>query len=88
MSKKVQKRFIYQEPKQQSDGDNSLFGMFGKLPEIGDVFSFSSNKGDEVEILTESDPLTKAEERVRLANEILANNTKARARLAMTEIIR
>ena len=79
---------VHQEPKQQGDDKNTLFGMFGNLPEIGDVFSFSSNKDDEVEILSESDLLTKAEERVRLANEILVNNTKARARLAMTEIIR
>ena len=79
---------VHQEPKQPGNGDNSLFGMFGNLPEIGNVFSFSSNKDDEVEILTESDLLTKAEERVRLANEILVNNTKARARLAMTEITR
>ena len=71
-----------------NDGDKSLFGMFENIPDIESIFSFSAKKDDEVEILTESDLLTKAEERVRLANEILANNTKARARLAMTEIIR
>ena len=79
----------YQEPKARSDDDHIKFGLLENFPSIGSVFSFPTFKDhDEVEILTDSDLLTKAEERVRLANEMLANNTKARARLAMTEIFR
>ena len=89
--KNVQKstKAAYQEPKAGSDDDHKKFGLLENFPNIGSVFSFPTFKDhDEVEILTDSDLLTKAEERVRLANEMLANNTKARARLAMTEIFR
>ena len=89
--KNVQKstKTAYQEPTVGGDNDHIKIGLLDNFPSIGSVFSFPTFKDhDEVEILTDSDLLTKAEERVRLANEMLANNTKARARLAMTEIFR
>ena len=79
---------VRQEAKAESHDDHKMFGLLEKLPNIGSLFSFPSYEEDEVAILTDGDLLTKAEERVRLANEMIANNTKARARLAMTEIIR
>ena len=65
-----------------------MFGLLKNLPSIGSMFSFPPSEEDEVAILTDGDLLTKAEERVRLPNVMIANNTKARARLAMTEISR
>ena len=79
---------IHKEQEYENHGDQKVLGLLENLPDLGSFFSFPSNKEDEVEILTNIDILSKAEERVRLANEILANNTKARARLALTEIIR
>lgn len=67
--------------------DFKIFGLFDQIRSLGSMFSMGG-EDEEIEMLTERDLLTKAEERVRLANEMVVNNTQARARLAMTDIIR
>ena len=73
---------------ENSDKGN-LFSLLDNLPDIANVFSFGSNEDDKnVPLIVETEAVSKAEERVRLAEEIIVNNTKARARLTLTEIIR
>ena len=72
----------------ESHDDHKILGLLESLQKIGSMFSFPSYEEDKVAILTDGVLLTKSEETVRLSNEMIANNTKARASLAMTEMIR
>ena len=54
----------------------NLFSLLDNLPDIANVFSFGSNEDDKnVPLIVETEAVSKAEERVRLAEEIIVNNT-------------